>query len=120
MSDDGNNPNWPCSLGGICRHRKERHYGCTKIDLPGLINVYLLALDVRQKDEVWDCSRLLKLVTGVEISTRPARRFGSDGKAKHSTSLKVAAAPNRVIFRRSRTMAGRYGSFAEHKVSRVK
>ena len=51
-----------------------------------------------------DASHRLKLVTGVEISTRPVRRFGREGKAKKSTSLRAAAEVKRVVFRRSITM----------------
>lgn len=46
----------------------------------------------------------LKLVTGVDISTRPVRRSGKEGKAKKSTSLRAAAEVKRVAFRRSITM----------------
>ena len=50
------------------------------------------------------CLRRLKLVTGVDISTRPVRRSGSEGKAKKNMSLKTAAEVNRMAFRRSMTM----------------
>ena len=46
----------------------------------------------------------LKLVTGVDISTRPVRRTGREGKVKKSTSLRAAAEVNRMAFRRSITM----------------
>ena len=46
----------------------------------------------------------LKLVTGVDISTRPARRSGREGKAKKSKSLSEAAEVKRMAFRRSKTM----------------
>ena len=46
----------------------------------------------------------LKLVTGVDISTRPVRRLGREGKAKKSTSLRAAAEVKRMAFRRSITM----------------
>ena len=45
--------------------------------------------------------RLLKLVTGVEISTRPVRRPGSWGKAEKRRSRKAAAELKRRTFRRS-------------------
>ena len=48
--------------------------------------------------------RLLKLVTGVEISTRPPRSSGSEGKAVKSNSLRAAAAAKREAFRRSIAM----------------
>ena len=50
------------------------------------------------------CLRRLKLVTGVDISTRPVRRPGSEGKAKKQMSLITAAEVNRMAFRRSMTM----------------
>lgn len=46
----------------------------------------------------------LKLVTGVDISTRPVRRIGREGNAKKSTSLKAAAEVKRMPFRRSMTI----------------
>lgn len=46
----------------------------------------------------------LKLVTGVDISTRPVRRTGRDGKAKKSIILRAAAEVNNMDFRRSITM----------------
>ena len=46
----------------------------------------------------------LKLVTGVDISTRPVRRLGREGKAKKSKSLRAVAEMNRMAFRRSITM----------------
>ena len=50
------------------------------------------------------CLRRLKLVTGVDISTRPVRRSGKEGKAKKKMSLKTAAEVKRMAFRRSITM----------------
>ena len=46
----------------------------------------------------------LKLVTGVDISTRPVRRLGREGKAKKSKSLRAVAEVKRMAFRRSMTM----------------
>ena len=43
-------------------------------------------------------------MTGVDISTRPVRRLGREGKAKKRTSLRTAAEANRVAFRLSITM----------------
>jgi hypothetical protein len=40
----------------------------------------------------------LKLVTGVETSTRPPRRIGNAGKTVNKTSLAAAAAPYRSSF----------------------
>ena len=48
----------------------------------------------------------LKLVTGVEISTRPVRRSGREGKAKKSMSRRAAAEVYRMAFRRSTGMPG--------------
>lgn len=45
--------------------------------------------------------RLLKLVTGVEISTRPVKRSGNEGKLVNRSSLSAAAAPKSRAFRRS-------------------
>jgi hypothetical protein len=42
--------------------------------------------------------RLLKLVTGVDTSTRPERRSGSAGKTVNRSSLTAAAAPKRSNF----------------------
>lgn len=52
------------------------------------------------------CSHRLKLVTGVDISTRPVSRGGSEGNAKNRRSLRAAAeAYSRLFsFRRSTTM----------------
>ena len=40
----------------------------------------------------------MKLVTGVDISTRPVRRFGKDGKAVNNSNRTAAAAPKRRAF----------------------
>ena len=48
--------------------------------------------------------RRLKLVTGVDISTRPVRRSGREGKAKKKRSLRKAEEEKRMAFRRSITM----------------
>lgn len=42
--------------------------------------------------------RLLKLVTGVDTSTRPARRLGRPGKTVNSSSRSAAAPPKRSAF----------------------
>ncbi len=47
---------------------------------------------------------LLKLVTGVEISTRPVKNSGKVGKLRKSSSLSAAAAPKTIAFRRSMTI----------------
>jgi len=41
------------------------------------------------------CVHRLKLVTGVDTSTRPPRRSGKAGKTVESSSRTAAAAPNR-------------------------
>lgn len=48
----------------------------------------------------------LKLVTGVDISTRPVRSSGSEGKLKKRRSLRAVAEVKRKsnVFRRSMTM----------------
>ena len=55
-------------------------------------------------------SHRLKLVTGVDISTRPVRRSGSEGNAINSTNRRATAEPNRNSFRRSRTMPRNHSS----------
>jgi len=47
---------------------------------------------------------LLKLVIGVEISTRPVKNSGKDGKLRNSNNLSAAAAPKIITFRRSMTI----------------
>ena len=81
---------------GICHHRKERHCECRERGL--------LVLESSQQAERQIYSgivRLLKLVTGVEISTRPVKRSGSEGKIKRRMSLTAAAEPKRMAFRLS-------------------
>ena len=82
------------------RHRRGRHYGCRGRGL--------LALKVVSQNRCavyWhEVLHRLKLVTGVDISTRPVRRAGREGSAKKSTSLRAAAAGKRTPFRRSMTM----------------
>ena len=83
------------------RHRRhmERHYGCKGRRLLALDNVsHKWYAAKRQR-----CLRRLKLVTGVDISTRPVRS-GREGKAKKNMSLRTAADVNRMAFRRSITM----------------
>ena len=78
----------------------ERHYGCKGRRLLALDNVsHKWYAAKRQR-----CLRRLKLVTGVDISTRPVRRSGREGKAKKSMILRAAAEANRIAFRRSITM----------------
>ena len=49
--------------------------------------------------------RLLKLVTGVDISTRPARRFGRAGKVKNRNKRRIVAEIYRRAFRLSMTIS---------------
>ena len=49
-------------------------------------------------------ARLLKLVTGVEISTLPVNRSGSDGKAVNRSRRTAIAEPKSTAFRRSMAM----------------
>lgn len=53
---------------------------------------------VPSQSEVVYNIRLLKLVTGVDTSTRPARRLGSPGKTVNSKSRSAAAPPKRSAF----------------------
>ena len=69
------------------RHRRERHCGCRGIDLLALNHVSHCWYIVMSREGL----HLLKLVIGVDISTRPVRRPGRDGNAKKSTSLRAAA-----------------------------
>lgn len=57
-------------------------------------------------------SRRLKLVTGVEISTRPVRRSGSEGKPRKRRSRKAEAVPYRRAFRRSITILVLIGDYS--------
>ena len=85
--------------GGRRRHRRGRHCGCRERGL--------LALEMISHDRRVDWHEVLhrlKLVTGVDISTRPVRRAGREGNAKKSTSLRAAAEVKRTPFRRSMTM----------------
>lgn len=90
--------------GGRRRHHKARGCACIGKDLLELsspVSLCAALSEARRK-----CSRLLKLVTGVEISTLPARRSDKEVKATNSIKRRTAAAPNRVAFRLSMTMIG--------------
>ena len=82
------------------RHHRGRHCGCKGRDL--------LALDSVSHGwyvgEWYEVLHRLKLVTGVDISTRPVRRLGREGKVKKSKSLRRAAEVKRMAFRRSKTI----------------
>ena len=82
------------------RRHREKDCGCRGRRLPVLRIV---------SDRCWDANwqrvlHRLKLVTGVDISTRPVRRLGREGKAKNRTSLRAAAEVKRKAFRLSITM----------------
>lgn len=82
-------------LGGKHHRHKARHYDCIGIDplvlseFSLLPRNYILTL------------HLLKLVTGVDISTRPVNKSGRPGKEVKSKSRTAAAAPNMAPFLRS-------------------
>ena len=78
----------------------ERRYGCRETVLPVLSGINHSCHALREHEVL----HRLKLVTGVDISTRPVRRLGREGKAKKRTSLRTAAEANRVAFRRSIAM----------------
>ena len=81
-------------------HRKGKHCGCRGRGL----------LALRTFSDLWYAANWhqvlhrLKLVTGVEISTRPVRKAGREGKAKKNANLRAAAEVKRMAFRRSMTM----------------
>ena len=82
------------------RHHRGRGYGCRGRGL----------LALKRVSDNWhvvnwhEVLHRLKLVTGVDISTRPVRSTGNEGKAKNKMSLRAAAELNRIAFRRSMTM----------------
>jgi hypothetical protein len=79
-------------LGGRPHHRKGRHCDCRGKDLLVLFRVSFEHLQIK-----WS-SHLLKLVTGVDISTRAVNKSGRPGKPVNRRSRTAAAAPNRVAF----------------------
>ena len=99
--------------GGRHRRHRERHCGCK--------GRRLLVLNKCQSKSGMlgngtRCLRRLKLVTGVDISTRPVRRPGSEGKAKKQMSLITAAEVNRMAFRRSMTMMNVFFFGSDHEM----
>jgi hypothetical protein len=71
----------------------ERRYGCR-----GIGPLVLTCVSMRC---LWVYSRnihLLKLVTGVDISTRPVNRSGSPGNEVKRRSRTAAAAPKSATF----------------------
>ena len=85
--------------GGRHLHRKGRHYGYRGSRLLVLLTNCVLAKYIAHIFKFY--SRRLKLVTGVDISTRPARRLGKEGKPRKSRSRNAEAAPYKMVFRRS-------------------
>ena len=83
-----------------------RHYECKGKDLPALFRIAGKPLETTQLSET-DRSyiHLLKLVTGVEISTRPVSRSGNEGNAAKRSRRNAEAALNSKAFRRSMTIA---------------
>ena len=81
------------------RHRRGRRYVCREKGLPVLDTSQSMPHHPKQ-----DYTRRLKLVTGVDISTRPVRRSGREGNAKNRSSLRAVAKPKRSAFRRSMTI----------------
>jgi hypothetical protein len=83
-------------LGGRHRHHKEKRY-----DYRGIVLLVLGIVSNNSRELCGHSLRLLKLVTGVDISTRAVRRSGRPGNPVKSSRRKAAAAPNRAAFLRS-------------------
>lgn len=83
-------------------HRKERGYEYTERGL--LVLRWALVYTLSPQDSIYKHIHLLKLLTGVEISTRPVRRSGKEGKPRKRSSRSAEAAPNNAAFRRSMTI----------------
>lgn len=81
------------ALGGTLRHRMGRHCGCKERVLLALTQCQLQFQSICKIS-----SRLLKLVTGVDISTRSVNRSGRPGKDVKRRRRTAAAAPNSVAF----------------------
>ena len=79
-------------LGGRRHHRKGRRYDCIEKGLLVLGNVS------RGRCAIKVIIHLLKLVTGVEISTRAVNRSGRPGKEVKRRSRTAAAAPKMAAF----------------------
>ena len=79
-------------LGGRRHHHKERHCDC-KGTSP--LVLFIISLGLHHMELVL---RLLKLVTGVDISTRAVNKSGSPGKDVKRRIRTAAAAPNKVAF----------------------
>lgn len=89
------------ALGGKRHHRKERHCGYKGKGLRVLLYVSIYSLHQRISN-----LHLLKLVTGVEISTRAIIKSGRPGKPVKRSSRTAAAVPNRAAFLLSIFMVG--------------
>lgn len=80
--------------GEIRRHRKGRCYGCIGTSL-----LVLRAIISRTRNSgIMENLHLLKLVTGVEISTRPVRTGGKEGNAVNNSRRIATAEPNNRAF----------------------
>lgn len=80
-------------LGGTRRHRRERH-----CDYRGRGPLVLLKVSFKPIATSTTNVHLLKLVTGVEISTRAVNKSGRPGKPVKRRRRTAAAAPNRAAF----------------------
>lgn len=105
--------------GGRDRHRRARHCGCRGRVLLAL--EFMSALWLSTQLEPVCNIRLLKLVTGVDTSTRPARRLGRPGKTVNSSNLSAAAPPKRSALCLSTAIFAqlwketRHGEHVEHR-----
>lgn len=91
--------------GGRLPHHMETHCVCRERG-PPVLQTRESAINALREQYILfgDILRLLKLVTGVDISTRPVNRSGRDGNAKTRSSRTATAAPIMVAFRRSIAM----------------
>lgn len=82
-------------LGGRRLHRRARRYGCINTDPPVLKQ---RSITHSHYPRGHSNLHLLKLVTGVDISTRPVNRSGRPGKEVKRRIRTAAAAPNNAAF----------------------
>lgn len=76
-------------LGEICLHHKATRHVC----IGKLLLVLGIVRSARDILSMHEHVHLLKLVTGVEISTRPPKVTGKEGNRVKSTMRRAAAAP---------------------------
>ncbi len=104
ISIDRSNTNIKLYLPGKRHHRRrERDCECKEKDLLVLLKA-VLSHPHHSGALIAQHLHLLKLLTGVDISTRPVNRTGRDGNAKNKINRKADAAPKTKSFRRSITM----------------